>query len=84
MTADPAAQLGGLAERVSRNVALRRDPERFHVEKSCIAQDLEHLANEIDERASASRVGAMALTVSRQKRPVTVQRERGPFFTSTK
>jgi hypothetical protein len=42
-----------LAERVSRNVPLRRDPERFHVEKSCIAQDPEHLASHLDERSSA-------------------------------
>jgi hypothetical protein len=30
-----------LSERVSRNVPHRRDPERLHIEKSCIRQDLE-------------------------------------------
>jgi hypothetical protein len=29
---------------------LRRDPERFHVEKTCIVQDLERLASMLDEK----------------------------------
>jgi hypothetical protein len=52
MDADLAAKLRALAERVARNVPHRR-AERFHTEKSCIAQDLEHLAQELDERSSA-------------------------------
>jgi hypothetical protein len=44
-------KLRALSERVSRNVPHRRDPERFHIEKSCICQHLEHLASMIEERA---------------------------------
>jgi hypothetical protein len=54
---------------VARNVACGRDPERFHVEKSCIAQDLEHLARDLEERS--------ALTINRRR--VTVLRERTIF-----
>jgi hypothetical protein len=67
MDADLAAKLRALAERVRRNVPLRRDPERFHIEKSCIAQDLEHLANRLDERATCSQ----KLTIERQRRTLS-------------
>jgi hypothetical protein len=33
-----------------RNVPHRRDPERFHVEKSCVCQDLERIADELEPR----------------------------------
>jgi hypothetical protein len=81
-----ADKLRGLAERV-RRIPLRRDTERFHVEKSCMVQDLEHLAAIYEEKQAL-------LTISRQRRTlstevisgrrVTVQRSRGPFFTSTR
>ena len=38
--------------RSSSNVPLRRDPERFHIEKSCVAQDLQHLASRLEDRDS--------------------------------
>jgi uncharacterized protein (DUF2252 family) len=86
--ADLAAKLRALAERVRRNVPLRRDPERFHVEKSCICQDLEHLAEQFERPTDPQ------ITVSRQRRTitseviggrrVTVKHKREPFFTSTR
>ena len=79
MDTDLAGKLRALAERVSHNVPLRRDLERFHVEKSCIAQDLEHLAREIDEQASRSRVGEIAINRRRQGH-VTVQRPQNRQF----
>jgi hypothetical protein len=83
--ADLAAKLRALAGRVRRNVALRRDPERFHVDKSCIAQDLEHLADRLDEsRFSDYRHRQRrAVEVIGGKR-VAAQRQRDPFFTSTR
>jgi hypothetical protein len=69
-------------------LAIRRDPERFRVEKSCICQDLEYLAEQCDARSNPQ------ITVSRQRRDamltvisgkrVTVQHKRDPFFTSTR
>ena len=50
-----------MAERVSRNVPLRRDPEHFHIEKSCITQDLEYLATMLDEQSAQ-------ITVNRRRR----------------
>jgi len=79
-----AAKLRALAERFRRKVSLRRDPERFYVEKSCICQDLEHmaemlehLANEFEERNSPQ------ITVSRSRKDAA-QRHRPPFYTSNK
>jgi hypothetical protein len=67
---------------------VRRDPERFRVEKSCICQDLEYVAGLIEEQSKPQ------ITVSRQRRDamvtvisgkrVTVQHKRDPFFTSTR
>jgi hypothetical protein len=51
---------------VARNVPLRRDPERFHVEKSCIYQDLEYVAGLIEEQSKPQ------ITVSRQRRDAMV------------
>jgi hypothetical protein len=45
---------------------LRRDPERFHVEKSCIYQDLEYLAEHCDARSDPK------ITVSRLRRSTSV------------
>jgi hypothetical protein len=67
--ADLAVCLRALAERVRRNVPLRRDPERFHVEKSCIAQDLEHLASICEAKQERS----ARLTIHRERR-VTASR----------
>jgi hypothetical protein len=81
-----AAELRALADRVRRNVPHRRDPERFHVEKSCVCQDLERLARRFEERPPKPE-----LRVTRQRlrqeitaqyiggRRVTVQRTRAPF-----
>jgi hypothetical protein len=62
--ADLAAYLRALAECVRRNVPLRRDPERFHVERTCICQDLEHLAAMLDERQERK------LEITRKRKPV--------------
>jgi hypothetical protein len=43
--------LRAIAKRERRNSPHRRDPERFHTEKSCIVQDLEALADRIEDRA---------------------------------
>ena len=48
MDTDVAAELRALADRVRRNVPHRRDPERFHTEKSCVCQDLECLARRFE------------------------------------
>jgi len=74
-----------LSERVRRDVPLRLDPERFHFEKNFIAQDLEHLANELEE----SQPPSSDHHSSRQRRSVTLQaaaaqRFRAPFFVSAK
>jgi hypothetical protein len=68
MDADLAAYLRALAERVHRNVPHRRDHERFHVEKACICQDLEHLAKDFEDRAQPQ------ITVRRQHRTVLLRR----------
>jgi hypothetical protein len=65
---DRAAKLRALSERVRRNVPLRSDPERFHVEKACICQDLEHLASDFEDKARPH------ITVSRQHRTVFLRR----------
>jgi hypothetical protein len=64
MDTDVAAELRALSDRVRRNVPHRRDPQRFHTEKSCIVQDLEALANRLDDRAA----NPAKLTVSRINR----------------
>jgi len=61
--ADLAAKPRALAERVRRNVPLRRDPERFHVAKSCICQDLEHMAERLDVLVGAICANATVATV---------------------
>jgi glutaredoxin len=66
--ADLAAKLRALAERVRRNVPLRSDPERFHVEKACLCQDLEHLARRLEERSTPQ------LTINRQHRTMVLRR----------
>jgi hypothetical protein len=43
---------------------------QFHPEKSCICQDLEHLATQLDQRPDP------AITVSRQRRTVFVAGQR--------
>jgi hypothetical protein len=63
------AKLRALSERVARDVPHRRDPERFHIEKSCICQHLEHLASMIEERSERS------LTINRTRRSVAPQRQ---------
>ena len=52
---------------------------QFHVKKSCICQDLEHLANELEERGPH-------IIIERQRREMmgAAHRERGPFFTNTR
>jgi hypothetical protein len=65
--ADLAAKLRALAERVSRNVPLRRDPERFHVEKYCICQDLEHLASECEEKQERLKIDRRRVTPLRER-----------------
>jgi hypothetical protein len=67
-------------------LAIRRDPERFHVEKSCICQDLEQVAQQLDQRADPQ------ITVSRVRRStsvaviggkrVAVQRHRDPHLSA--
>ena len=49
----------------ARNVPHRRDPERFHTEKSCIVQDLEALAGVFEDRA----IKPAKLEVNRTRRP---------------
>jgi hypothetical protein len=51
---DVAAKLRAIVERVRRNVPHRRDPERFHIEKSCLWQDLERIADALDFRQNPS------------------------------
>jgi hypothetical protein len=51
---------------VARHVPNRRYPEHFRVEKSCICQDLEHLAEQCDARSSPR------ITVSRLRRSTSV------------
>jgi hypothetical protein len=84
-TADVAASLRALADRVRRLVPHRRDPERFHVDKSCITQDLEELAAECDGiRPETRRIGVPSrlvtttITTLRNGRRVQVQ-HRQPF-----
>jgi hypothetical protein len=64
-----------ISERVARNVPHRRDPERFHVEKVCISQDLERIADEIEERSTP------AVKVERTRKFVAAARHyfRGDF-----
>jgi hypothetical protein len=71
---------------VARDVPLLRDPERFHVEKSCICQDLERLASMCEEKQepSVTRHRTVLTTEMIGGRRVTVQHKRGPFFTSTR
>jgi hypothetical protein len=73
---DLAAKLRALAERVRRNVRLRPDPERFHIEKSCICQDLEHIASMFVEKQE--RRGG--LTINRQRRAITAHSAAQNFF----
>ena len=42
---DIAARLRAIVKRVRHNVPHRRDPECFHVEKSCLARDLAQIAD---------------------------------------
>lgn len=70
MDTDVAAELRALSDRVRRNVPHRRDPERFHTEKSCIVQDLEALAGVFEDRA----IKPEKLEVNRTRRPVLTNR----------
>lgn len=83
--ADLAAELRALEERVQRNVPHRRDPERFHVEKSCIAQDLSRLADRF-ERGGAERPAvrprAPQVVEYIAGRRVVIQTRRMPFAIS--
>lgn len=45
-----AARLAELAARVVRNEPDRRDPERFHTEKSDIAHQLRRIAKEAERQ----------------------------------
>jgi hypothetical protein len=74
MDADIAAYLRALAGRVRRNVPLRSDPERFHVEKSCICQDLEHLARDFEICAQPG----PTIIVKRSRRPLRRSVEHHP------
>ena len=84
-TVEVAASLRALADRVRRLAPHRGDPERFHVEKSCITQDLEELAAQCDGlRPEARRIGVPSrlvtttITTLRNGRRVTAQ-HRQPF-----
>lgn len=86
MDAGLAAELRALADRVRRNVPHRRDPERFHTEKSCVCQDIERLARRFEEcpprpelRVSRNRLRQEVSTQNIGGRRVTVQRTRAPF-----
>jgi hypothetical protein len=62
--------LRALSERVRRNVP---HPERFHVEKSCICQDLEHLARDFEP---CSLPGPTIIVQRRRSVRRTVERHR--------
>jgi hypothetical protein len=74
MDADIAAYLRALAERVHRNVPLRHNPERFHVEKACICQNLEHLARDFEERSQITVSRQQLFAGERQHRTVLLRR----------
>jgi hypothetical protein len=87
---DVAAKLRAIVERVRRNVPHRRDPERFHVEKSCVCQDLERIAEALDPKpinhtrglpiVARVRPGRVSITTETiAGRRVIVQRARMPF-----
>ncbi len=83
MDADVADALRALAQRVRQNVPHRRDPERFHVEKSCIAQDLARLAEGIEvgspppRRRTPRRVVVTTEVIAGRR--IIVQKPRMPF-----
>jgi hypothetical protein len=81
VNADAAEQLRALALRVRHNLPRRRDPEKFHVEKSDIEKALVTLANKLDgttERRSKPRRVVVTTKVIAGRR-VIVQRPRMPF-----
>jgi hypothetical protein len=80
MDADIAAYLRALAERVHRNVPLRHNPERFHVEKACIAQDLELLAQWLEDKAERDKSRTITITGTGRPTRVALQRNRDPFL----
>lgn len=49
-TADVAAKLRALADRVRRNLPMNGDPERFHLEKSEIARAIINMAIRIEAK----------------------------------
>jgi hypothetical protein len=65
MDADLAAKPRALAERVRRHVPDRRDPDRFHTEKSCICQDLERVAEFASGQVAGDGHDALQLKVPR-------------------
>lgn len=78
MTDAEAELLHALALRVDHNVPDRRDPERFHAEKSCVVRAMRLLADGRADRVSAGPRPVDTIVVIRGKR-VRVQRPRKPF-----
>jgi hypothetical protein len=84
---DVGAKLRAIVERMRRNVPHRRDPERFHVEKSCLAQDLERIADELEldavnHNVSVTRTRPRELSITTELiggRRIIVQRPRKLF-----